>query len=143
MSRTRIFLDMDGPLANIHEVLGPINPNVRPPEILEPGFFRNLNPTPGAIIAVQSLLMLDCVDLFIATKTPRGNHLAASEKMAWIEEHFPALDGKVFITPDKAFLKGDYLLDDQERWKDFEGKLVIFDVTNPLDSWNNFVMQIF
>jgi 5'(3')-deoxyribonucleotidase len=45
----------------------------------------------------------------------------------------------MMIVADKNLLKGDYLIDDDLRWKDFTGKFLHFDNTKPAEEWARIV----
>lgn len=136
----RLLLDMDGPLAafDLHfwnrctdqgwgfNVAGPHEQTARfftdhmPDKaqralarkmVESPGWFRELPVTEGAQQGVQDLLSQG-VQIWVCTKPLAASHTCASEKMAWIEEHFPDLQGRVIVTPDKSLVQGDVLLDD-------------------------------
>ena len=66
---------------------------------------------PGAKEAVAKLIDMGH-DLFIASTPPWNNKAAWGQKGQWIEEHFPALKRKVFLTHRKDLLDGDILIDD-------------------------------
>jgi hypothetical protein len=133
-----VYLDLDGVLANIHEKIG-FNTSYddTPVEISLKGFYRNLNVMKGAYEFVQWCLDYEEIDLYIATKIPRNNPYAATEKILWVEKHFGELSKKVFITPDKTKLIGDFLIDDDPKWETFEGNFVRFDYRNPLKSFQD------
>jgi len=133
-----IYLDMDGVLANIHKEIG-LNTghDKTPSQILEKGFYRGLEVMPGARGVVNYLLDHPEIELFIASKTPKGNLHCATEKYEWIQEHFPRLLDRIMLVCDKTKLIGDYLIDDDSRWKDFNGEFIHFDFRNPIYSWRN------
>ncbi len=139
-----VYVDMDGVLANFDKALkSPREPGKGlPPEMLEKDFFRNLEVMPGAIKAIDELESLPGVEVFIATKITTKNLYSATEKFEWIEEHFPSLLKKIFITCDKALLKGDFLIDDYHRWKTFPGTFIHFNKHNPIEAWSDAVQQI-
>ena len=128
---------MDGTLADFCEAAPSMTPGSKenPAEMYEKGFFKKLKPMPGAKEAIARLEKIKRLDLYIATKPTTKNLNCATEKYEWIEEHFPSLLGKMFLTCDKALLRGDYLIDDYLRWKTFQGTFVHFDETNPGYSW--------
>ena len=133
-----VYLDMDGPLANFDKAIegAKLNAEGDPVCMFEKGFFRNLEVTPGAKHAVDIISGMDC-ELYIASKPSTKNLWSATEKYQWIEEHFPTLLRRIFLTCDKGFLKGDLLIDDDaKRWrKGFQGTFVEFDVRKPIESW--------
>jgi len=132
----RVFIDMDGVLADIHEKIGNyVSAHQTPPQILEKGFYSSLRPQPNAYETLQKLRELKELDFWVATKIPNENPYAATEKIIWLEDHFPFLSRKVFITPDKTFLNGDYLIDDDRRWEKFNGDFIHFNHRNPTSEW--------
>lgn len=136
-----VYLDMDGVLADWCGAAGVVpNPNHKNyPEIaLEDGFYRKLPLITGAKDSVRLLLTYKGMDLWVATKATKRNFNCASEKLFWLEEHFPELMNRAFIVPDKGHLNGDYLIDDyKERWESkFNGTFIHFDEVNPIESWN-------
>lgn len=103
-----IFIDMDGVLANFDKAVDQ-NPDVKRPDLVLD--FSKFEPMPGAKDAVKELIDMGH-DLFIAT-TPPWNHPSAwGQKRDWVEEHFPALKRKMFLTHRKDLLMGDILIDD-------------------------------
>ena len=87
-------------------------------------FFRNLKPLPGAIEAMNILQNSNKYELNILTRPSIHNPLCYTEKRVWIENHL-GYDWceKLIICPNKALLKGDYLVDDY-LWEDFEGEQI-------------------
>lgn len=125
----RVYLDMDGPLADFDRAIietkmaGNILKGIK-------GAFRNLNVVPGAKSAVFELLRLP-VDVWVMTKCPDGSTYAASEKQAWLKEHFPVLEDHIILTPDKGAVgtPKDALVDDHFEWanaKNFPGNKIVF-----------------
>ena len=134
-----VFLDMDGPLANFNAGVGRENFEPDPPEMFVKGFFRSLPVVPGAREAVTQLLQIDSLDLYIGSKHTTSNFNCASEKVEWIAAEFPELLKKMLLICDKTLLKGDYLIDDDLRWKGFDGLFIHFDPKNPEKSWGEIV----
>ena len=81
-------------------------------------FFRGLPLVPGALEGVAGLEAAGH-DLWVCSKPLEANPHCASDKMGWIEEHFPSLVGKVILAPKKSMIKGDVLLDDAHKVRDF------------------------
>lgn len=135
---------MDGVLANFDKrLVAPREPGKGlPPEMLQKGFFRNLEVMPGAIKAIDELESIPGIELYIATKITTKNLHSATEKYQWIEEHFPTLLKNMFITCDKALLKGDFLIDDYHKWKTFQGNFIHFNKHNSLEAWEQAVKRI-
>lgn len=141
MEAPLILLDQDGPLADfdaaIHGVLADLGHD--PAELvatewdysrdverhfgidavlaldearLSAAFFRHLTVTEGAQEGVSRLLEAGC-RVAVCTAPSLANPTCASDKLAWIEEHFPALAERVIITVDKTLVHGDLLVDDK------------------------------
>lgn len=152
MKKIIAYFDMDGPLADFEIGIGR---NVGHPKrgiyehnrdlvkpMYEKGFFRNLPVTAGAKEAVEELLNIDRIDWYIATKPMVDQvYYSATEKFEWLNEHFPMLVEKTFMTCCKSHLNGHYLIDDhKEKWEPiFNGSFLYFDVAKPVESWENIV----
>ena len=133
---------MDGVLADFDAAITS-GPGMDPPEMFEPGFFRNLAVTPGAKEAVAELLANPDYEIYIGSKMTSKVTNCATEKMDWIKEHFPALLRNMVLVCDKKLLRGDVLIDDDlERWGNaFVGTFIHFDRTNHAESWRK-VLEI-
>lgn len=106
-----------------------------PKEMREKGFFRNLSLMPGAKECIEHLIKDHHLDIHIASK-PLTNAFCASEKFEWVEQHLPALIKKTHLIQDKGLLVGDYLVDDDLRWKDrFKGHMFVFNSEKPRESF--------
>lgn len=125
-----IFVDQDGPLADFGRAAeeAGLEPVVAK---MTPGFYRSLPPTEGALEALAELHNLPGVQVFVATKIPDRNPMAACEKIEWLHELAPFLDERIIITPNKACLgkPGDILIDDRAHKADasyFPGLFIHF-----------------
>lgn len=135
-----LFLDMDGVLADFEAGVGRWPFEQDPPEMFVKEFFRKLPVKPGALQAVDAILKLDHIDTYIGSKPTTKNLDCATEKMQWIEEHFPALLRKMNLVCDKGLLNGHYLVDDDLQWKGrFPGLFLHFDKFEPELSWHRIV----
>ena len=139
----RIFIDLDNVLADFNKVIANLIPITdASTKILEKGFYEGLEVMPHAKERVAELMSHPEIDLWVATKLPKLNPYAATEKLLWVAKHFPALENKVFITPDKTFLIGDILIDDDDRWDNFKGLFLKFDPVNPFVAWNKIIYYV-
>lgn len=75
------------------------------------GWFRDLPVTAGAKEGVAELIAAD-VDVWVCTKPLERNPTCRDDKGAWLAEHFPMLEDKLIIAPDKSLICGAVLLDD-------------------------------
>lgn len=144
MKKKIVYFDQDGVLADFLGGLGrEVSIDAEPIEMTQKGFYRNLPVMPGAREAISALLKSEKIDIYIASKPTTRNPHCASEKYAWIEEHFPELTRKVFLTCNKGLLRGDYLIDDHYKWGEvFEGEYFKFNPLTPEKSWNE-VLELF
>lgn len=78
-----------------------------------PGFYRELEPIEGAIDGVKELAKR--YDVMFCSAPLLSHETCASEKLAWIGEHF-GLDWthRLILTSDKTMVRGDILIDDKE-----------------------------
>lgn len=150
MIKKRIFIDMDGVLADWDKGIKDLPADVYAEyahihdEI--PGLFLNLEPIKGSIEAVSTLNKH--FDLFILSTASWGNSGSLSEKINWIKNLYGGEPGspfykKVVLTHRKDLLIGDYLIDDREvnGAKEFTGEFIHFG-SPKFDSWDSVVQYI-
>lgn len=135
----RVYLDMDGPLADFDKycVSGGLDPAHAK---LYSGTYLNLPPTDGAIEGVKTLLTMSKIDIFVLSKIPSGNPGAATEKHFWLERHIPQLSNRLILSPDKGCVgsERDFLIDDHPEWANahnFKGTIITFKMLP--ESWPN------
>jgi 5'(3')-deoxyribonucleotidase len=95
-----------------------------------PGTFLRLEPMPGAIEGVRSLIGIG-FECWVATKPPTGAAQAYADKVTWILRYLPELKRRIVITHDKGMLgdEGDTLIDDRPHkanCEQFRGRLIHF-----------------
>lgn len=135
-----LYLDMDNVLAdfgNSYMLSNESRETNCPPEMYKKGFFYLLDPVPGAIRAANRLIDSGKYDVHILTQPVIDSHYSYSEKVRWVQDHLPALVGKITMTQNKLLINGDYLIDDNIKWEKFDGAFILFDYKNAERSWNN------
>ena len=133
MNKYRIFIDMDGVIADFEKasnefqrIHGKTN---RPDKWVD---YRNLDVIEGAIEAVAKLNADH--EVFIASTPPWTRPEVWGHKREWIGEHFPYLKRRIILTHRKDLLIGDILIDDS-RFRgqpDFQGEWYWFN-----KNWDN------
>lgn len=81
-------------------------------------WFAELPVVEGAKEGVRELEQF--FDVWLCTKPLEANKGCRDGKGEWVEKHFPSLGDKLIITPNKAMIRGDVLLDDaiKPEWLD-------------------------
>ena len=131
----RIFIDMDGVIANFEKAAENVALEKGVTKLSRPDLFVNyraLGVIDGAIEAVAKLNV--DYDVFIASTPPWSRPEVWGHKREWIEEYFPYLARKIILTHRKDLLIGDILIDDS-RYRgqpDFQGEWFWFN-----KNWNN------
>ena len=103
----RIFIDMDGVIANFDKAAKEQGNGKRPDLYVN---YRNLDIIPGAVEAVYTLNK--DFDVFIASTPPWTRPEVWGQKREWLEDYFPYLKRKLILTHRKDLLIGDILIDD-------------------------------
>ncbi len=81
---------------------------------LEKGFFRNLEPYPGCIEALNELFDHPQLRVFICTAPKIKFDNCVGEKYEWVREHLgERFIKRMMVTRDKTIAYGDYLIDDK------------------------------
>ena len=133
----RIFIDMDGVLANFEKAAAQIPDVKNPDEVLD---FSTFEPMELAIESVHKIIDMGH-DVFIASTPPWNQPHAWGQKRDWIEEHLPELQKKVILTHRKDLLIGDILIDDTtyRGQKDFNGTFIHFGIGHNKMNWPNII----
>lgn len=78
-----------------------------------PSFYRDLEPYEGAVEAVQEMLGMGH-EVFFLSSPWITNPTGASDKYAWVEQHFGFIMAKkLILARDKSVVSGDVLFDDR------------------------------
>lgn len=125
----RVFIDMDGVIVDFdsyREKFGATGDEIK----RQPGAYLAMQPYPGAIKAVCSLIGMG-YEVWIATKPPTGIAFAYADKAQWVMDYLPELKRRIIITHDKGLLgdEGDFLIDDRPHKANceaFKGQLLRF-----------------
>lgn len=118
MARKRIFLDMDGTLAEWRAA-------AQPHELYQKGYFESLKPQKRLVACIRFLLLTGLsrllrIDFYILTSYLADSEYAKPEKIVWTKKEIPELADKMIFVPygkPKSdyvgqITKNDYLLDD-------------------------------
>nr|XP_013799566.1 PREDICTED: 5'(3')-deoxyribonucleotidase, cytosolic type [Apteryx mantelli mantelli] len=80
-----------------------------------PGFFLGLDPIPGAIEAMQEMILMQDTEVFICTSPLRKYEHCILEKYKWVEKHLgPEFVERIILTRDKTIVSADLLFDDKD-----------------------------
>jgi 5'-nucleotidase len=80
-----------------------------------PGFYRDLEPVEGAVHALHEMLNLG-IEVFLCSTPSLDNPTCASDKLAWLDEHFGReITKRTILTQDKTLVQGDVLIDDKPK----------------------------
>ena len=135
MNKYRIFIDMDGVIADFESAAEAEALVKGVTKLSRPDLFVNyraLGVIDGAIEAVAKLNADH--EVFIASTPPWTRPEVWGHKREWIEEHFPYLKRRLILTHRKDLLIGDILIDDS-RFRgqpDFQGEWFWFN-----KNWDN------
>lgn len=104
------------------------------------GFFLDLEPIEGAIEGMNTLMTK--YDVWILTRPSIKNTHCYTEKAEWIKKYFGEdMLFKLILCPDKSLVKGDYLIDDDDKHgqQDFEGEHIFFGKDERFMNWSQVV----
>lgn len=110
-----LYLDMDGPMVDFDAAVGHCVTEEEKEALMNlPGFFENLQPTKGALQAIDWIIQY--FETFIATTTPWDVPPASVEKRLWVDRNLPKyFHKKINTTHFKNLLIGDFLIDDRAK----------------------------
>jgi 5'-nucleotidase len=128
--KSRVFIDLDGVIVDFD--LHRTTTGKTADELKQiDGAYLAMQPMPGALDAVRSIIGMGCFEVWIATKPPTGVPHAYRDKAAWVLQHLPELKRRIVITHDKGLLgcDDDFLIDDRPHKANceaFRGTLIRF-----------------
>jgi 5'(3')-deoxyribonucleotidase len=138
----KVMFDMDGVVANFYAGLGGKRADYYDcSEMYGVGFFENLPVIAGALVFVREIARHN--DVWFLTQPVKDSAHSYSEKVTWVNKHFPEMSGKITMTQDKSLLAGDrrVLIDDNEAkwrngWVQGGGSFIHFDERiTPEENW--------
>lgn len=91
-SGPRIYIDMDGVVADFEKQCAKVGLEPKIAKLLNDTYL-NLEPMPGAVEAITRLVKLAPNRIFLLTKIPSRNPLAAYHKYLWVYRYLPT-DGR-------------------------------------------------
>lgn len=135
-----IYVDMDGVLADFDKMMQERSMSGKELKMVR-GIYMELDVYPGAKDAITKLKNSG-FSLHVATKIPDDNPYAATEKLLWLNEHFPELIPNVTITNNKGALGDEYsfLIDDRIHKANvcnFKGKVLHFGENGFYKNWSD------
>jgi 5'(3')-deoxyribonucleotidase len=133
-----VFIDMDNTInfytSHFIKMMRE-NPNVQYPQSI-PGFYLNIRPVEEGIEAMN-ILKEAGYDVCIATRPSYPNLHCYTEKAEWVKLHLgEEWISKLYLTPNKARLIGDFLVDDYD-WPNFVGEMILYQ-----NDWNEVLQKI-
>lgn len=131
-----VYVDMDDVLCDYSTAYNSAlkdNPGIKYPQS-QIDFYRKLKPIDGAIDGFIYLQNLLTCDVYILTAPSIRNPLCYLEKRLWVEDYFGlGTVEKLIISPNKALLKGSFLIDDMREGRgqeNFMGEIIHFGSKN-------------
>ena len=119
MKKPILLLDMDDTLADFGSGCTEEEKTEYAPESMwRDNFFMRLKPMAGAIGAVKKLWDSGLFDIYICSVPVAGLHESYSDKSAWVSRYFPYLYDRIILCQDKSLLEYDYIIDDNEKWRE-------------------------
>lgn len=143
MTKKILYIDMDNVLVDFKSGIEKLSDELKKDYHGNyddtPGIFSLMEPMPGAIDAVNNLVMY--YDMYVLSTAPWKNPTAWIDKVKWIQKYFGKEEDSVFykrliISHHKNLNNGDFLVDDRKAngADNFTGELVMFNPENT-DEW--------
>lgn len=136
---------MDGVIADFDKAMQETSMSGKSLKMVR-GIYQSLDIVDGAKDGIAFLLDKG-FKLQVATKIPDNNPYAATEKLLWLNEHFPELIPNVTITNDKGSLGSvdDFIIDDRIHKANicnFKGTVLHFGINGQYSNWQD-IMDFF
>ncbi len=131
----RIYVDMDDTICDFTAPFKSGQFKLKYPQS-KVGFFFDLEPIEGAIEGMKNLMTK--YDVWILTRPSIKNTNCYTEKAEWIKKYFgEEMLEKLILCPNKSLVKGDYLIDDDDKHGqlEFEGEHIHFGVDEKFKNW--------
>jgi 5'-nucleotidase len=116
MKKKIIYIDLDGPTVDFESGIAQLHSATkaeyagRLDEV--PGIFGLMQPTVGAIEAIT--VLAEHFDVYFLSTAPWENPSAWSDKVLFVQRHFPVIGHKrLILSHNKHLNRGDYLIDDR------------------------------
>ena len=137
-----IFVDMDGVIADYDKMMQQTSMSGEELKMVR-GIYTKLDVVPGAKEGIARLIEKG-FHIQVATKIPDHNPYAATEKLLWLNNHFPELIPNVTITNNKGILgsKNDFIIDDRihkAKIHNFKGIVLHFGPDGLYHTWNDII----
>ena len=134
MKKLRIFIDMDGVIADFEKAKKGLSIALQKRTDLHVDYLY-LDVIPGAEEALNYLNKHH--EVFIASTPPWSRIQCWADKRAWLEENFPYLKRRLILTHRKDLLIGDVLIDDSKYrgQPDFKGNWFWFNQNWANKNW--------
>jgi len=131
MKKIIVGIDMDNTIVDFHShpTMDVPKDSYNHPNIFRETYFKLLKPFDGVVDKVKELMSMANVEVYVVTHPLRGIPHCYSEKVQWIQRYLPEINSqdRLIMICDKSLFLGDYLLDDDIKWKTFQGELISID----------------
>jgi 5'-nucleotidase len=149
------FIDMDGVLADFYGKILKLNPKIQTMKVddpvresavealeSQPGFYRDLEPLPGAIEAFKKLC--NHYNVYLLSTASWENPSSFTDKRLWVAEHLGDYAYKrLILTHNKGHFMGRALVDDRIKngVDQFQGEHIHFG-TEKFPDWTSVLQHL-